>query len=996
MSQAGALPLAQLEREAQLRDFRGRQALLGRLREGDGGFTLILGGPGTGKSALMAALSRALGAPYHFVRCHRDPRRFVPALFAQGVALLPDSGARSLDQRGQESWSSDDWRNALVSALAEVVAHRGHAALVLDGVDELERPHELGAYLPTRLPPGARVFLSARPSLELVSSVRAQLTPLELYAIPPLASSDLTPSALPRQALDSLVERTRGLPLLLFPALRRAEARGTLDPTDAASSAHALFEALLSRLRAQIGSAATPLLSVLWAAGEPLAPREVQASLWHFMGESAPDLPHVREQLDAASELLRVDEVGRVAFWHASFTDYVGEELLGAGGRRRAHAALAAFAETTPDSEYAASHHVAHLVGSDQFERARQLAEDPARMARMLARGRLPELLTELARAQSELLHLVRRHAALLARQPAALPGVFSFEGRELPGAVGPWLRTLSRPAAATERPSRVVFEGAAEISDLALSPRSGRLATASHDGFVRVFERASGAMVSARRVSAKRALSLAFGRDERVVCGTDEGVVVIRVDDVATESRALCSAPQWGVALAESGALATAGRDGTLTLWSESLEPLWRASVPFAVTSLAFSGDESALVATGARGGIAVVDLLREPARIVRVDEDYAETTWGAAAHGSLVAVARHDGWLRVLRREGSSLRLEHPLHFADEHLFAVTFCQTTGELFCAGSSGRIHKVVVRRDGLALVGSLRAHDGWINGLRAERGRVFSVGTDGTLRAHDLADWTGTAAHDAEAPAATALALGGAEGDVVLGFDDGTIRCSEGEGSPSRAVLRVADTAVSALAASQRLVLVGARDGTLRLLRQLADERTRKPRWKRLAALAGHQAEVTACVFLKGSHQGLVASAGRDHAVKLWSVLGARLLAAIELPASVLELDATPTELVARCRDGAVYRLRVPSLALVEDQTEPEADARVLHSGATATGRALGLRPDECAVFDGRGARLATAPIGFFRAVKAARAERHEWLALGTDGLFRLALVEPS
>lgn len=618
-------------------------------------------------------------------------------------------------------------------------------------------------------------------------------------------------------------------------------------------------------------------------------------------------------------------------------------------------------------------------------------------MARMLADGRLPELLTDLARAQSERLQLVRRHAALLARQPAALPGVFSFEGEELGGAVGPWLRTLTRPAAATQRLSRVVFEGSGEVSDLALSPRSGRLATAGHDGFVRIFDRASGAMVSARRVSARRALSLAFGGDDRVVCGTDEGVVVLRVDDVATESRAHCSAPQWGVALGRSGALATAGRDGAITLWSESLEPRWRGSVPFAVTSLAFSGDESTLVATGARGGSAFIDLASEPARVVRVDEDYAETTWGVAVHGGLVAVARHDGWLRVLRREGRSLRLEAPLHFADEHLFAVTFCQTTGELFCAGSSGRIHRVVLGRDGLTHVGSLRAHDGWINGLCAERGHVFSVGTDGTLRAHELADWKATPAQDSEAPAAaaTALALGGADGDVVLGFDDGTIRCLDGDGFAPRAALRVADTAVSALAASQRLVLVGARDGTLRLLRQLADEQTRKPRWKRLAVLAGHQAEVTACVFLKGSHQGLIVSAGRDHAVKLWSVLGARLLAAVELPTSVLELEAEATAIVARCRDGAAYRLRLPSLTLSDKEAEPEADGRVLHSGGTAMGRALGLRTDECAVFDGRGERLATAPFGFSRAVKVARAEQHEWLMLGTEGLFRLALVEP-
>lgn len=1001
MTLQGALPLAQLEREAQLRDFRGRQALLGRLREAGEGFTLILGGPGTGKSALMAALSRALAAPYHFIRCHRDPQRFIPALFAQTVALLPGGAADAEGLRGQETWSSDDWRNALVSALARVVAHRGHAALVLDGVDELERVHELGAYLPSRLPPGARMFLSARPGLELVSRLRAELTPIELCAIPPLASSDLTPSTLPRRSLDAMVERTRGLPLLLFPALRRAEARGSLEPADIASSAHALFEALLAGLRRAIGPAATPLLSVLWAAREPITARDVHAVLSILLGEMVPDLPQVRAQLEAASELLRVDELGRVAFWHAAFTDYVGEELLGRDGRRQAHKALAAFSETSATPAYAESHLVAHLMNSEQHARARAVAEDHARMARTLAQGHLPELVADLSRAGSASLQIVRRHAALLAREPGALYAVLSYEGVEPRAATGPWLRTLYRPPPTTPNPSRILYEGAAEISDLALAPRGVQLATASHDGFVRIFDRASGAMVSALRVSSRRALSIAFDVDGRVVCGTDDGVLVVSADDRREERAARCAAPQWGVAVAPSGAVASAGRDGTLTLWDESLSPRWQGRVPFAVTSLAFTDDDHVLVATGARGGTAFVDLRADPARPVRIDEGCEVTTWGVTCHEHRVALCRHDGWLQLFACRDGQVRREHALQFPDEHLFAVAFLEGGKEIVCAGSSGHIHRLAVHRDGLLRMGSLRAHAGFINGLQAEPSRVWSVGVDGTIRAHDLAGWPVEPTPSDEPPiaTATALALGASEREVVLGFDDGTIRFCDAEGLASPdAALRVADAAVSALAASQRLLLVGARDGTARLLRQQVEERSRKPRWKRLASLVGHAAEVTAAVFLRGPHQGLVATAGRDHAVRLSSVLGARLLAEVELPSAVVELSLAhdPALLGARCRDGVMRWLRLPSLAIEQGDVAPleAADPWVLRSGRAASGRALGLRPDECVVFDGHGARVATAPVGFLHAVKAPSARGHEWLALCDEGIVRLALVE--
>jgi hypothetical protein len=352
-----ALPEVLVEQQSHLKQFVGREPVLTDLkdwidREVGGGYLLLLGPPGQGKSALMAELAQREagrgGCLLHMVKSHRQPRRFVPALISQAARL-----ARF--RFGAERYAGDleDLRNALVQALEVVRDDVGRAVVVLDGLDELEDVAGRIDFLPAALPEGVRVLLSCRPDIPLTEALRARLRGcLQERILDALEESDfrlLLEKRLEASAVHALEQtlnvaevfrRLGGNPLFLHcftddiaERWTRAGEKGVLPPVDLDAlpvTLDAVFRDIYGRIRSNRGRQQARLLQFMCVAREALT-LEHLAGLMTAEGEALP-LEDCRDQVESLSQWLLEAGRGRFKPWHQGLADYVRGQVLGAAG----------------------------------------------------------------------------------------------------------------------------------------------------------------------------------------------------------------------------------------------------------------------------------------------------------------------------------------------------------------------------------------------------------------------------------------------------------------------------------------------------------------------------------------------------------------------------------------------------------------------------------------------------------------------------------------
>jgi WD40 repeat protein len=396
------------EQEFHLRSFVGREAKLAELAgwidgKAEGGYLLLLGPPGQGKSALMAELAWRENHParggclLHMIKSHREPLRFVPALLSQAAGL-----ART--RFGAEAYRGDldDFRNALVKAAEAVRDRTGRAVLVLDALDELVADDIHRAYdrriefLPTALPEGVRVVLTCRPDIPLVLALRARLSGLEEWALPPLSPDDfrlllerrLEAGTVRRleSAVDfgAIFDRLGGNPLFLRGAvdrisdeITRAAAEGREPRIVAAElpgTTEAFFRAIYQRIAEREGTRWTreegrhkaSLLKFLTIAREPLGLEELtglMAAAGHPLS-----LEDCRDRLDEMSQYLLDTGGARFKPWHQGLADYVREQVLSTPGIRAVEETFCRWLESSGLGRYALRHRPGHLLAADRWD----------------------------------------------------------------------------------------------------------------------------------------------------------------------------------------------------------------------------------------------------------------------------------------------------------------------------------------------------------------------------------------------------------------------------------------------------------------------------------------------------------------------------------------------------------------------------------------------------------------------------------------------------
>ncbi|WP_437553965.1 TIR domain-containing protein [Sorangium sp. So ce367] len=610
--------------------FFGREdvlAVIDRHLDGAGAsgrWVLVTGGPGMGKSAILSRWldveeQRGHRAPHHFLR--RDvldwdrPEAVARSLSAQIEALYP---AQKDPEARPES--------RLIELLAKVSKHelvpRGERlVLVVDGLDEARSDgagqNPLPNFLPYALPPRVHALCASRPQYPHLGWLesRGNVRRLDLDT-PEWAGSneracrafwgDQAPRFTPRldpRLVEEAVARAEGN-LLYAVKLREwleeqpvEQRRVERLPRGLSGFLEQIWQQLRSLPREQFGLVANGL-GLVCAAREALPIEEIEAA-WGWK-----DVEAGEDFLRAARALLLEEPEawrGARAYrpYHEAFRAFVAEKL---GPKRMAelHRRLletmarwpVAAGESDFQRRYAARHAIAHALAAGEREKVRGLCRD-LELLEALCREEGPTGLDEALRlgakrlgdGEIDLLHrAVRAESHWLGEAPEALPALVYNRLRSAGWEVERIARTLRFPGGLPRirlrHPVRIwtgverTLSGhSAQVAACALSPDGQRIVSASGDKTLKVWDLATGQLLSTLEGHSAQVTACALSPDgQRIVSASYDRT--LKVWDLATGELLFTLEGHSGwvnaCALSPDGQrIVSASADSTLKVWN-------------------------------------------------------------------------------------------------------------------------------------------------------------------------------------------------------------------------------------------------------------------------------------------------------------------------------------------------------------------------------------------------------------------------------------------
>lgn len=206
---------------------------------GTGGVVCIVGGPGIGKSTLIANLHDRFPSGtclYHTMSASVEPRHFLRALIHQADEHL----GGVLSEEVYAAPSLEELRGALETALELVATRFGAAILLVDALDELRAESGWEAamdWFPRNLGPGIVAVVSSRPVRPILQRLGDFAHETRRIELPGLSQADILPFtsryvggeialALSTQLdLRRIFERVQGFPLFFQHAVEDAARR---------------------------------------------------------------------------------------------------------------------------------------------------------------------------------------------------------------------------------------------------------------------------------------------------------------------------------------------------------------------------------------------------------------------------------------------------------------------------------------------------------------------------------------------------------------------------------------------------------------------------------------------------------------------------------------------------------------------------------------------------------------------------------------------------
>jgi len=447
-------------------------------------------------------------------------------------------------------------------------------------------------------------------------------------------------------------------------------------------------------------------------------------------------------------------------------------------------------------------------------------------------------------------------------------------------------------------------------VNCLAFAPDGGRLASASGDGTVRLWDAASGHELACLRGHKQLVTSVSFAPDGQRLASASYDMTV-RLWDTASGGELAClrghTHSVWSVAFApDGGRLASGSRDDTMRLWdaASGRELACLRGHEDMVTSVAFAPDGSRLASASEDGTVRLWDVagVRELA-CLRGHEGLANFV-AFAPDGGQLASASTDGtvrlWDAVSGRELACLRGH------EQGVNCLAFAPDGGRLASASydKTAGLWDPASGRD----LAWLHGHDGPVTSVAyaPDGRRLASASWDGTVRLWDAASGRELAClrgHEREVSSAAFAPDGGR---LASASEDKTVRLWDAASGGELACLRGHTHTVWSVAFAPdggRLASASG-DGTVRLWDAASG-------WE-LACLRGHEDSVRCVAFAPDGCR--LASASEDGTVRLWDTTSECCLEVIQGKADVVALAGgvafSPSRAVSRVLETAIEETR--------------------------------------------------------------------------------------
>jgi len=880
--------------------FVGRAGLLTRLdqllvdSETDR-WVVITGGPGMGKSALLAAwLARRVAAgavvPHHFIRRGAydwdDPAKLVGSLVAQLEDGFPELREEDADERMHPATRL---ARALSRVSENVLRPRGERMVILiDGLDEYDPPvgssagDPLAAFLPDALPPGMRLLCASRPRHPYVSSLEArdgELVQIDLDDPGYAADNDATvrafwegaaePLDLDADFVDEAVTRAGGNVqhavqlrkrlAVLPPEQRRVE--------DIPRGLGALIEKSWGRIA--LDGVVVDGLGILCAAHEALTLDELGAVAGWTGDAQRRTFVHAAKEL--LVETLRPSGQPEYRLHHDSIRGHIAR-AIGEAALRAHHGALARRHATWPAPgqgaarQYALRHALIHRAEAGAWADAWQLAADMSFLEAKCHELGAHETQADLARVAE--------------RSRGSDDAVVSQRFGDLARALGReshWLR------AAPEATAALVWNRLRR-SGWSADDLSGQLRVPVEATFLRVrytATRGSRALVRDLVGHLDAVVACAVTTDgRRVVSASGDGTLKVWDLESGRVLVTLQGHTNWVLACAvtaDDRRVVSASADGTLKIWDlESghvLATLEGHAYP--VNACAVTADGRRAVSASADGTLKVWDLEKKEAFTTLHGHTGSVKACAVTADGRRVVSASGDKTLKVWSLERGHIPTTLEGHAGRVDACALTVDRQLGWLVISASEDRTLKVWHLRSGRVLA-TLEGHAGSVNAcaVTADGRRVVSASSDQSLKVWDLESGRALATLEGHAGSVNACAVTVDGRRLVSGSADGTLKVWDLARLPTRATPQGHAGGVNACAVTVdgRRLVSGSADGTVKVW-DFASGRLR-------ATLEGHADSVRGCAVTVDGQR--VISASDDGTLKLWDLESGHLLATLK------------------------------------------------------------------------------------------------------------------